>query len=79
MQEPVMFFFFFVLLACAGVSLPESLSKHEVNGKDNARKQWSDWLNEKNNRAARAARTFECLKVEFSDVICQTTTWNFQI
>ena len=34
-----------------------SLSKDDGNGKDNARKQWSDWLNEENNRAARAART----------------------
>ena len=35
------------------------------------------WLVEcgKNNRAARAARTL----VEFSEVVCQTTTWNFQI
>ena len=28
------------------------LSKDDGNGKDNARKQWSDWLNEENNRAA---------------------------
>ena len=52
-----------------------SLSKDDGNGKDNARKQWSDWLNEENNRAARAARTL----AEFFDVACQMTTWNFQI
>ena len=52
-----------------------SLSKDDGNGKDNARKQWSDWLNEENNRAARAARTL----AEFFDVVCQMTTWNFQI
>ena len=43
-----------------------SLSKDDGNGKDNARKQWSDWLNEENNRAARAARTL----AEFFDVVC---------
>ena len=52
-----------------------SLSKDDGNGRDNARKQWSDWLNEENNRAARAARTL----AEFFDVVCQMTTWNFQI
>ena len=52
-----------------------SLSKDDGNGKDNARKQWSDWLNEENNRAARAARTL----AEFFGVVWQMTTWNFQI
>ena len=47
-----------------------SLSEEDGNSNDDARKQWSDWLNEeKNNRAARAARTF----VAFFDVDCQMT------
>ena len=54
-------------------SLIESWSKDDVN--DNARKQWSDWLNEENNRAARAART----SVQFFDVVCQMSMWNFNI
>ena len=54
-------------------SLIESWSKDDVN--DNARKQWSDWLNEENNRAARAARTL----VQFFDVVCQMSMWNFNI
>ena len=34
-----------------------NLRNEEGNSKDNARKQWSDWLNEEYYRAARAART----------------------
>ena len=47
-----------------------SLSKDDGNGKDNARKKRSDWLNEENNRAARAAPTL----AEFFDVVCQMAT-----
>jgi len=50
--------------------LIESLSNDDGNGNNDARKQWSDWLNEENNRAARAARTL----VQFFDVVCQMTT-----
>ena len=49
--------------------------KDDGNGNDDARKQCSDWLNEENNRAARAARTL----IQFFDVVGQMTTWNFQI
>ena len=38
--------------------------------KDNATNQLFDWLNEKNNRAARAARTL---------AQCQIATWHLQI
>ena len=47
-----------------------SLSKDDGNGNDDARKQCSDWLNDENNRAARAARTL----IQFFDVVGQMTT-----
>ena len=52
----------------------ENLSKD--NGIGNARENNDliGWMR-KNNRATRVARTL----VEFSDVVCQTTTWNFEI
>ena len=50
-------------------------SKDDGNSNDDARKQWSDWLNQENNRAARAARTL----IQFFDVVCQMTARNFQI
>ena len=54
-----------------------SLSKDDGNGNDDARKQCFyliGWMRT-NNRAARAARTL----IQFFDVVCQMTTWNFQI
>ena len=52
--------------------LSGSLTRDDGNINDDATKQWSDWLNK---RAARAARTL----VQLFDVVCQMTTWNFQI
>ena len=51
-------------------SLIGSLSNDDGKGNDDARKELSDWLNEENNRAARAARSLE----SFFDVVRQMTT-----
>ena len=45
------------------------------DSKDNARILRCNWLNEKNNRAARAAR----ILLRDFDVVRQIATWNFQI
>ena len=59
------------LVAVADV-IRGSLRFDDGNVNDNATNQWFDWLNEKNNRAAR-------FLVQCFDVVCQTTTWNFHI
>ena len=57
------------------ISLIGSFSNIDGNCKDEARKNnLIGWMR-KNNRAARAARTL----AKFFDVICQMTTWNFQL
>ena len=50
-----------------------TLRKVEGDGssKDNVTNQLVDWLNEKKKRATR-------FLVEFFDVVCQMTSWNFQ-
>ena len=54
---------------------PLSLRKDDGNGNDDARKQSLIGWMRKNNHAARAARSLE----QFFDIVCQMTTWNFQI
>ena len=51
-------------------SLLESLSIDDINGNERASNEEFDWLNEKNKRAARAARILE----QFNVVIRKTTT-----
>ena len=45
-------------------------AKGDGDANGNVRKQWSDWLNEKKYRAARAARNLAA----FFDIVWKTTT-----